>query len=225
MAKRKTKAEKLAEEELKNNSEEVNDEEVKPDIVDSSSEEVNDEEVKPETTTGINAILSKTETASLLSDPNTTLSEKLDIIFKKGLPFYSMIAAKIISYDEVMSANNGLNPKTAVNKQYDLLEVMRGVIETANYDDFKTKFDIINIGFINYKDGSFSHRKLYRFSEEWSIGERKLETFHNLIMLISTLADLNTRGENVKKLDIKKVLDNIELSETGIENLKKYYDL
>lgn len=161
----------------------------------------------------------------VLSD-NTSLKEKLDTIAKQALPKLSMLVVKLLGYNETMRAEV-IDSKVGAPKQYDLYNTLMSVINTVDYNEFKVKFDVVNTVFLAYKDESFKDVKLFRFDNKWTWGSKELITFHHLITIITILADLSKRKENLKKIDMVKALDSTETGITAAvsENIQKYYNM
>jgi len=87
-----------------------------------------------------------------------------------------------------MYKNPNMVPQTGAAKQYDLLNTIKSVVNTEDYGNFKTKFDIVNLAFRELKDEAFYTGNLYRFDNFWTYGEK-------------ALADAQNRQQNIKKID------------------------
>ena len=126
-----------------------------------------------------------------------------------------------------MFNNPVMVPETGVAKQYDLLNTIKSVVETEDYTDFKTKFDIVNLAFRELNKESFYTPNLYRFADLWTYGDKDLTTYHHILLVISELANVQTRQNNIKKIDMTRALsqDDVTFSQTAISNINKYYGI
>jgi len=165
--------------------------------------------------------------AGVISDADLSGKEKIRKIASTGMTGFAAIASKIIGYDQIMNPKTPVTEVAGVAKQYDLLNTLKSVINTEDYKQFKVKFDIINLGFRVYSKDAFDEFMLFRFDQKWKWSKKDLTTSQHLSSLISQLCDLSTRANNLKKIDIDRALDAsaISLSETGINNVKKYYTM
>ena len=189
------------------------------------------EKTKEEVLTGVTkeqadiaAMLDKQAIDGLLKKPGMDIKDKLKTIAEKAIPAYKQIAAKLLGYVEVMGVGI-VDPNIGVGKQLDLVNTLKSAVETKDSGEFKTKLDIVNLAFIAHKDSALNIYKVYRFDDKWKWNKKDLTTLQHLTMVISTLASLADRKENMKKIDLDKALnkDIVNLSEDAINNIKSYY--
>ena len=173
---------------------------------------------------GIAAMLDKQAIDDLLVKPGMDIEDKLKVIVEKAIPTYKQLAAKLLGYVEAMGVGI-VDPNIGVGKQLDLVNTLKQAVETKDSGEFKTKLNIINLAFIAYKDSALNLYKVYRFDDKWKWNKKDLTTLQHLTMIISTLASLADRKENIKKIDLEKALnkDEVNLSEDAINNIKSYY--
>jgi len=172
------------------------------------------------------AFLNASDIAQLLKDGSTSVEGKLNLIMDKGVPVFKNLVAKLVAYNEKMKTGI-IDEKSGAAKQYDLFHTIKSVVETDEYDLFKTKFDILNLMFMVKKDEAFNKYAIFRFDTKWTWSKKDLAALQNLSIVISELANLATRKANLKKIDISKALDRnvINLSQKGIDNIQKYYNM
>ena len=172
----------------------------------------------------IAAMLDKQAIDSLLEKPGMGIEDKLKVIAEKAIPTYKQLAAKLLGYVEAMGVGI-VDPNIGVGKQLDLVNTLKQAVETKDSGEFKTKLDIVNLAFMAYKDSALNVYKVYRFDDKWKWNKKDLTTLQHLTMIISTLASLADRKENIKKIDLEKALnkDEVNLSADAINNIKSYY--
>ena len=170
--------------------------------------------------------LTNEQIKALLVDDKLTGIEKLETIAKGAVTKYAIIASKMLGYNETMFNNPKLNIATGVAKQYDLLNTIKSIVNTEDYNDFKMKYDIMNTAFRDLKDQAFADRYVYRYEQEWKWGKKDLKTLQHMLLLLLDLSDGRTRAQNKKRIDFNAVLskDEITLGDKAIENIKKYYN-
>ena len=169
-------------------------------------------------------ILDRSGVIKVLTSAKLSTKEKIEEIRAKAEPAYATLAAKLLSYQEAMGVGR-IDPKLGSGKQYDLLNTLVGVLNIEDYSEFKTRFDIINMAFVAFKEDAFRDVMLFRFSEVWNWNKKDLVTLQHLNTVISTLCDLSARKANLPKIDMMKALDSdeVNLTETAGSNLQKYY--
>jgi hypothetical protein len=138
---------------------------------------------------------------------------------------YGGIAAKLVGYNQAMYKNPVTTPIIGVGKQYDLLVTLKSVVNTADYKEFKTKFDIVNTAFRELNKEAFNEFLLYRYDNLWKWSKKDLTMLQHVIMVIVNLCNGSTRSKNLKKIDLGKALDGdtTGLTTTAISNINKYY--
>lgn len=184
--------------------------------------------VEWEITSILETSYTKEESDKLLTDPNTTVAEKLNK-FSNDVGEYGKFVNNLISYNESMNPSNevALSDEKGAAKNYNLYIQIKDAIETEDYAAFKVKFDVINMAYTEFSKGAFDEFALFRYDQAWSAkwGDVSLVTFQNLNTLICTLCNIKTRAAALSSLDLDKALDPtvLELTELGINNIKKYY--
>jgi len=193
--------------------------EQKPEV---TTEVIPKSEVEKDVT--IEDVLGKLTVVDVLAS-NLSYEDKLNKIIESDETAYKMLASKLLGYQQVMS-NRTIDPKLGASKQYDLYNTIVGALQTNDYGVFKIKMNIINLAFNAFKDSAYRDMFLFRFDEQWKWGAKELVTFQHLITVITTLADLATRKNNIKKIDMVKALDadEIKLSEDAKAHIQKYYN-
>lgn len=168
----------------------------------------------------------KTNVDDVLKSAKTP-EEKIKEIDKRTDSF-GQITSQFISYEAVMGKDAPLvDPKRGVGRNYSIYVQIVATAELEDYELFRKEFDVINNLFLAYADSSLSDDRALRFSEIWpSVGTSKeLNTYNQLVLLISTLADNTKRKDNLTKIDINKALskETTVLTDTAVNNIKKYY--
>lgn len=170
------------------------------------------------------------QAASILTDPTTTVAEKLRA-FKNDIGKFGKYVANLTKYNEVMSPNleETISDEKGAARNYSLYIQIKDTCSKEDYKEFKTEFDIINMVYLNYANDSFDEFALFRFDQAWTAkwGEVSLTTFQNLNTIICTLCDIKTRASNLSGISLDKSLDpnELELDEIAISNIKKYYEV
>jgi len=163
--------------------------------------------------------------AELLTQPGMTIHDKLVNISRNGVPTISKVASKLIDYNtELNPAQPARDTKFLANKNYDLYNTIKSVIETPDYATFKLRFDIVNLAFKAFGKEAFNEYLLRRGVESWTWGTKSFNTYTSIVSAVAILCDLSTRSKNVSKIDFKKLLNDSTINELGRENIKKYYD-
>lgn len=170
----------------------------------------------------------KEESDAILTDPKTTVLEKLNK-FANDVGEYGVFVNNLINYNTDMDPNaeSTLSDEKGAAKNYNLYIQLKDAVETEDYLSFKVKFDIINMAYTVFSKQAFDEFALFRYDQAWSSkwGEESLTTFQNLNTVICTLCNIKTRAASLSGLDLDKALDHtvLEITELGINNIKKYY--
>lgn len=170
----------------------------------------------------------KEESDKILTDSKTTVAEKL-AKFSNDVGEYGVFVNNLINYNNSMDPNNevALSDEKGAAKNYNLYIQVKDAVESEDYLTFKVKFDVINMAYTQFAKGAFDEFALFRYDQAWASkwGEVSLTTFQNLNTLICTLCNIKTRASALASLDLDKALDPtvLELTEVGINNIKKYY--
>lgn len=181
----------------------------------------------------INSILETTytreEVDKILTDNNTTVVEKLNS-FEHDKSEFGTFVNNLIAYNKAMNPNdeeNVITEEKGAARNYNLYIQIKDAIETEDYLVFKSKFDMINMAYTAFEKEAFNEFALFKYDQSWASkwGELSLTTFQNLNTVICTLCNIKTRAASIDAISLDKSLDitKIELSEIGINNIKKYY--
>jgi len=178
-------------------------------IIDASKSELGDKEVN-----------------DVLSHPDMHGADKIAKIAAEGATEFSMAASSIVSYiDAVDESKPFVSAANIANKNYNLYNAIRQIVNTEDQANFQTKMRILTNAFVTHKDGAFNEFKLHRYDYAWSWGDKSLKTYQHLIVLFTSLSDLSTRASEIKKLDMNAVLDSgvIDLPVDTCDRLKRYF--
>lgn len=211
------------------------DEETHPELEDELETEADDTienetspEVLPDVANLQTVIYGPEQVMAVLSNPELSFKEKLEEIGKFAKGELGMLANGLISYGYSMSKERGIvDAKVGVSNNYSLYTLMKSVIDTKDYNDFKVKFDIINLAFLAYKDDAFDDTRLVRFDTQWTWGNVSLTTYIFLVRAVYELANIETREKLKKTIDPKRLFDDkmTAFSAEARNNIKRYYQL
>lgn len=142
---------------------------------------------------------------------------------KQGSVSERNLIVELETYLEAMAPGKPVVPKQGNNSQYRLWINLRNLIN--NVDDqaqFKQLWNIVLAYFVEYKNGVFHDRYVFRFSEEWDRSLDELNAYQRLINLIKLTADANTRANGLKQIDIDRTLQ-IGFTDAGRGRLLNFY--
>lgn len=169
------------------------------------------------------------EVDKILTDSNTTVAEKLNS-FAYDKSEFGTFVNNLIAYNKAMNPNdeeNVITDEKGAARNYNLYIQIKDAVETEDYLVFKSKFDMINMAYTAFEKEAFNEFALFKYDQSWASkwGELSLTTFQNLNTVICTLCNIKTRAASIDAISLDKSLDitKIELSEIGINNIKKYY--
>ena len=182
--------------------------------------------VKPVRPVGVpvhNAV--EPQVQEILTNRTTTLKDKLYAISKLSTQC-GELAKKLIDYEEKMGNNvKDIDVKIGASNNVSLYNTINKVIHTAGGLEFNQKFQIVNIAFLVFKDSAYSIFKLNRFDFQWQYGQTNLQTYRNLVMLITELADISTRQERVKRIAWSRIFAAKGFRAIAKNNLKRFYEM
>lgn len=168
------------------------------------------------------------QVAAVLKNGNLTFVEKITEIASFATGEISGIANQLLSYATNMAKARGIvDPQTGVGHNYSLYMLLKSVVDTKDYNEFKVKFDIVNLAFMAFKDDAYDDVRLVRFDANWLWGNVSLTTYIFLVRAIYELANIEDRARNKKTIDINRLFDTNVTSFTAEakENVIRYYGL
>lgn len=168
------------------------------------------------------------KTKAVLTAQDMSFEEKMTKLKTEGIIAVKSLVTKLEGYQEVMSPKaTAVAPSQGAAKNFDLLSTIKSVANTEDYAEFRAKFDIVNAFFREYKDDAYSEWLLHRFDIEWVWGKESLTAFQFLATVISMLCSKATREEQLTKVNLDNALDKelTNLSDTAVDNIKKYYQV
>lgn len=170
--------------------------------------------------------MTEQEISDLLLQKGVPVREKFDTIKKKGPAAFQAIVNKLDSYNEQMNpATSSLDSKQCANKNFELYTMIKNATNVSDNSSFNLRFDIINLYFKEYKDEAFDEFALFRADDAWTWGQNSLETYQNLITIITSLCDITTRANNIRTIDVPKTINDVDsdLTQLSKQNIIGYY--
>lgn len=162
----------------------------------------------------------------VLTQQDSSFESKMTVLKTNGITAVKSLVSKLESYQIAMSPKSPVvNPVQGAAKNFDLLSTIKSAAGETDYQVFKAKFDIINAFFREYSEDAYSEWLLHRYDLEWSWGKESLTAYQFLATAISLLCFKASREEQLSKINLDRALDKelTNLSETAVENIKKYY--
>lgn len=156
---------------------------------------------------------------------------EVDIDFKDKLIHLSKcesvevatFASFFLDYDVAMSKgveSDSIGGKLNTRLYNQIMKVLREKDETV----FKIKFDLINLVFKRNIHGSYDEFKCCRYSTSTASTKVALNTYHILVVIISSLADRQHRDKNKKAFTSLTNVNNL-LTLADISRIKRYYEM
>jgi hypothetical protein len=176
-----------------------------------------------DTTPTVNSTI--TEVRKVIADESIgDMRARLRELVKNGPTVAKLLLAKLLGYADAMSATV-IDSKIGAGRNYDLYNTLIGVLAEEDQAMFKLKFDIVNLVFKEYRSESFNDVKLHRFDKEWPRDTTTLNTYQNLVTVITALCDLNDRVKQMKLISFDKAFDITTTTFTPdmISAVKRYY--
>ena len=170
--------------------------------------------------------MSMPDVTKLLNDPELSITQKLGIISTDGVMDFKMLAANILSYHEFTTNETAhISGAHIAGKNYNLYSAIKQVIETEDNDIFEVKMRMLTSAFIEFKDSSLNEFSLNRYDHNWSWGDKSMKTYQHLVLLFSSLSNLATRKNELKKIDLDAMLDTgiIDINTESCDRLKRYF--
>ena len=166
------------------------------------------------------------EVAELLTNPSTSILDKLVVISNKAIPELRTVASKLLDYEKEFGTDAvSKGGDYAISKSYDLSLILVSAANSTDASKFKVKFDIINAAFLIFAKSSMSELKLHSYDYLWKHGDKQLTTYQNLVTMITMLASKATRDDNKGKISINSVVKGTTLTDDAKSNLSNYYEL
>ena len=136
------------------------------------------------------------------------------------------IARQLKSYNDAMKPGVVNDVKLMLNKQYELVNIYRAVFNSDTYNEFKEKFDVLNLFFLVYAKEAFASNQLVRYDYLWKWSAKELETLLNVSVIVSQLCSYETRSKRLKQLNLTLGLSSEKtiVSESARNNIIKYYN-
>jgi len=173
-----------------------------------------------------NADIAWSGVKDILTKQGLTFDKKIIMLKENGSVSVKGIVSKLESYRDIMSPKSiAVTPAAGAAKNFDLLATLKSVTNEADYAVFKAKFDLVNAYFKEHADDAYSEWLLHRFDTEWIWGKESLTAYQFLVTTITMLCNKVTRAAELKKISLNSALNKeaTKLSDTSIENIKKYY--
>lgn len=164
---------------------------------------------------------------SLPSDE--TIKTNLKEISKKGDLNYASLCNILVDFSNKLSPKVavGLSPEKIVATEYSMYYVIKDILEetvTANPTMFANMFNILNKTLVALKDDGLDYKFLTRYLEEWSWGDKELESYDAFISLVTLLADPATRTANKASITIVDELNKTTFSQDLKDAIIAYYN-
>lgn len=164
---------------------------------------------------------------SLPSDE--TIKTNLKEISKKGDLNYASLCNILVDFSNKLSPKVavGLSPEKIVATEYSMYYVIKDILEetvTANPTMFANMFNILNKTLVALKDDGLDYKFLTRYLEEWSWGDKELESYDAFISLVTLLADPSTRTANKASITIVDELNKTTFSQDLKDAIIAYYN-
>jgi hypothetical protein len=181
-------------------------------------------EEKPEITLVVDEGKTNTE---ILSDKNLLPEEKIEALRGDVTSLAGVVVSTLDRYVASVSLTSRVDPEKGGVAQHGLLGNLKGILNTPDYSDFAVKWTTVNTYAQAKKDAEFNMSAAYRFAPQWPSGADSIKLFQNLMDIVIRLSDPGKRKENMKKIDLNRVInDNLPgLSATAKEHLIRYYGL
>lgn len=169
--------------------------------------------------------LSLAEVRRVIADESIgDMRARLQELAKNGPTVVKLLVMKLLGYADVMGATV-VDAKIGAGRNYDLYNTLISILGEEDQALFKLKFDIVNLVFKEYRAEAFHDTKLHRFDKEWPRDATTLNTYQNLVTVITALCDLNERKKQMKTLSLEKAFDITTTAFTAhmISAAKRYY--
>jgi len=162
---------------------------------------------------------------NLLLDSSVSIEDKISWCLADAPVDLKNIAMQLEGYHNVMKPGIPIDENKMVRKQYELVNIYRGIFNTESYAEFKSKFDVLNLFFVFYAKSSMAPQRLSRFDYLWKWSDPELHTLLNVSEIVATLAYFPTRANNLKKVNLQYALSSTEtiVTEDARNHIVRYY--
>lgn len=171
------------------------------------------------------------ETLSPLEADEESEGDQEETVFSVALKSDSAtlksIASVMESYNNFMGDGRTIKDSVGASYNYTLYNGIANVIELTEGDEFKNALDFINLVFKQNRgsNAAFNVFSLHRFSGGWTKSKNELKQFELLMVVITTLANAQTRKEDLKTINFDPLLvPSGIITEVGLTKLKAYYN-
>lgn len=167
----------------------------------------------------------KTTSGNVLTDSKVSLEDKIKWCLTEAPIAIKQIAARLESYNSTMDPKLPVDEKRMVSKQYEMVNIYRAVLKSNSYNEFKTKFDVLNLFFNYYAKGSMGSRYLSRFDYLWTWSDKELATLLNFSEVVSLLCNNKDRSKKLKQINLEMAMDSVKtiIDEEARNNVIRYY--
>ena len=165
------------------------------------------------------------EGVNYLNETSASEEEKVEWCLTMAPKPLRTIAQQLKSYNDAMKPGVPFDQSRQLAKQYELVNIYRSTFKATSYNEFKSKFDVLNLFFVVYAKEAFASNRLCRFDNLWKWSAKELETLLNVSEVVSQLCVYANRKEGIKKLNLEMALDSQKtiVSEDTRNNIIKYY--
>ena len=160
----------------------------------------------------------------VLSNEETTMSQKLIELASNGNSNIKSLAAKLLDYNNALKPGSVIHGRIGAGRQYDLLKTFISKLSNENSKDVKECLGLICFTYKSFADESFGSVAIFRFQDDWRWTENELNKLNVLHTIFSELADHETRAEALKTISLDKAISDAGLSEVVGNNLKNYFN-
>lgn len=166
--------------------------------------------------------------AAYISSQDVGVEDKLETIAKHAVGKIRTLASQLKAAENDFGPNTPELPAAVIiGKLYNLYTIIRNVIMIEKQDEYKLHMDVLNMAIAAYsKPGdAFSPTMLVRYDTMWKWGPDALKTYQILVVIITSLANIETRADNLKKVNFQSSFarQNITISQKDIERMQRYY--
>ena len=145
-------------------------------------------------------------TIKKLSDIST-LDELFDN-FKQDPKLKDFVILINIFYNKLKGPEKD-NPEIIVPAQYNFFNALLKHLNTNNYGEFKTKFDILLKAFVLGKNTPFNIINIVKFDHYWKYSTKSRVDYYTFMTFLDAIANPKDRRNELKRLKLEKLNDHI----------------